>query len=75
MSDRIRCYAQVTRVCFDGQDLAEWWDDNTYRKDEDAIVCDACYVEVMRASPSGRALTHEIEPTLRRMRAWRVNAA
>lgn len=69
MSDfRVRCYAQVTEHCFDGMLVEDWWDDATYCRGRDGVVCDACYVEVMRHSPSGKALTHEVEPTVRRLR-------
>ena len=70
----IKCYAKVTSLCMDGYLLPDdweesWRDDGTYDEVLDGIVCDACYAEVCRQSPSGAGLHKEIKPTLARIRA------
>lgn len=75
MSDSLRCYAQIASLCFHGHPLEDWRDDGTYDQLVDGIVCDGCYIEVMNASPSGRALAHEIRPTISRVRAARRQEA
>jgi hypothetical protein len=39
--------------------------------DGESIVCDPCYMVVMRNSPSGRGLHAEIEATIEKVRASR----
>lgn len=72
--DALRCRATVSTACFAGQHFPEWDDDGTYDRASDSVVCDSCYIEVMNASPSGRALAHEIEPTIKRIKAARGTA-
>lgn len=75
MTDTLRCYAQLSSLCFHGHPFPDWRDDGTLDRMVDGIVCDCCYIEVMNASPSGRALTSEIRPTISRLRAARRMAA
>lgn len=71
VTDGVRCYAQVAQPCLKGHPIPDWRDDATYDRLVDGVVCDCCYIALMEASPSGRALTHEIRPTISRIRAAR----
>lgn len=72
----LRCYAKVDPLCFDGQPVTDWWEDGTFSVKHGGIVCDACYVQVIKHSPSGKGLAPEIDTTIRRLRfAQRKDAA
>lgn len=74
MSPRLRCRAQISAHCLDGQFVLAWKDDATFDHRLNSVVCDCCYVDVIDASPSGRGLAEEIAPTVARLRAARSAA-
>ncbi len=73
MTTTIQCRAQLGSRCQHDEPDAllgdGWRDDGTY--DGETIICDPCYLAVMKASPSGKALTEEIPEALRQARAAR----
>lgn len=63
----ITCRAKLVGACLHGKDTYQQFgepdrpmsDDGTF--DGESIVCDPCYIALMPYTPSGRALTHEVE--------------
>lgn len=83
MTHIIHCRALVSEACYDGSPTARQFfgqdlhqrEDGTYQAphavlpDEGTIICDACYVELMPYTASGRALTHELPAAIAAYRA------
>ncbi len=44
-------------------------EDGTYDHETHTYVCDACYIELMPLTPSGRALRHELPAAIERARS------
>ena len=67
---KIVCRAKVHPSCFDGKPSSAQfgrdlplYEDGTY--DGTSIVCDRCYVVVMRYSPSGMGLNRELDAAIK----------
>jgi hypothetical protein len=74
----ITCRAQISKSCYQGKPSAFQFgedlpltEDGTFEVWDGVptIVCDACYVALMPLTPSGSALTHEINPAIQEWRA------
>lgn len=64
-----RCRAQIASDCEGTVGDAESPADEYGTFDGESVVCMSCYCALMPLTPSGRALTHEIEPAIARARA------
>jgi hypothetical protein len=72
------CRAQTSKGCLNGQPMStqipdeegfppsRMSDDGTF--DGQSIVCDACYVQLMPLTPSGRGLHHELDAAIAKAR-------
>ena len=78
MTDRlIICRAQISPHCLNGRSVAEHYekplyelDDGTYEPASMSVVCDPCYVDLMPLTPSGQALTHELDGAIAHAREY-----
>lgn len=73
MSHRIRCRARIAGRCLDGQPTrAQFGDDLSMRADGtydgESIVCDACYMQLMPFTASGRGLYDELDAAIEQVR-------
>lgn len=70
----VRCRAKVADACYDGKPTRLQFgedlpmpEDGTF--DGDTIVCDSCYVKLLRYTPSGRGLNDELPAAIEAARA------
>ena len=54
----LRCRARVATACYNGRRFTGWREDGTYRRSDDTIVCDACYIAL--GTPEKRYLERAI---------------
>lgn len=70
----IRCRAKISARCEDGQEA--WYDvtdDGTYDGPTQSVVCDECYFYLMPYTPSGGAMTYELNDAIIQAREDKVN--
>lgn len=68
---QINCRARTSPKCLHGVDEKVVYEDGQIEDgtwDGDSVVCDACYVGLMHLTPSGQALTHELDAAIQNAR-------